>query len=65
MPNAVLVIDMIRGFLEEGFPLYCGDKARRIIPNIQLLLEKELKNGSTINVTIKKKPMTPAASIIA
>jgi nicotinate phosphoribosyltransferase len=48
MPNAVLVIDMIRGFLEEGFPLYCGDKARRIIPNIQLLLEKELKNGSTI-----------------
>ena len=48
MANAVLVIDMLRGFLEEGYPLYCGDKARRIIPNIQALLELELAKGSTI-----------------
>ncbi len=48
MANAVLVIDMLRGFLEEGYPLYCGDKARRIIPNIQRLLEQELAQGSRV-----------------
>ena len=45
MANAVLVIDMLRGFLEEGYPLYCGDKARGIIPSIQKLLERELAQG--------------------
>jgi len=48
MANAVLVVDMLRGFLEEGYPLYCGDKARRIIPNIKRLLEEELAQGSKI-----------------
>ena len=48
MANAVLVIDMLRGFLEEGYPLYCGDKARDIIPNIKALLERELRQGSRI-----------------
>ena len=48
MANAVLVIDMLRGFMEEGCPLYCGAKARRIIPNIQRLLEKEQSQGSKI-----------------
>ncbi len=48
MANAVLVIDMLRGFLEEGHPLYCGARARRIIPNIQGLLERELAQGSQV-----------------
>jgi len=48
MANAVLVIDMVRGFFEEGYPLYCGEKARRIIPNVQRLLEQELTRGSKI-----------------
>jgi len=48
MANAVLVVDMVRGFLEEGHPLYCGDKARRIIPNVQGLLEQELAQGSKV-----------------
>ena len=48
MANAVLVIDMLRGFLEEGYPLYCGDKARRIISNVQDLLEQELAQGSKV-----------------
>jgi len=48
MADAVLVIDMLRGFLEEGHPLYCGDKARRIIPNVQRLLEQELAQGSRV-----------------
>ena len=48
MANAVLVIDMLRGFLEEGYPLYIGAKARRIIPNVQGLLERELAKGSKV-----------------
>ncbi|MBA7621599.1 hypothetical protein ES703_28963 [subsurface metagenome] len=48
MTKVVLVSDMLRGFLEEGYPLYCGEKARRIIPNIQGLLERELKQGSKV-----------------
>jgi len=39
---------MVRGFLEEGYPLYCGERARRIIPNVQRLLERELAQGSTV-----------------
>ena len=48
MTNAVLVADMTRAFLEPGHPLYCGDRARRIITNVQRLLEQELKKGSKI-----------------
>ncbi len=48
MANAVLVVDMLRGFLEEGNPLYCGNEARRIIPNVVALLEAEKKRGSSI-----------------
>jgi len=48
MANAVLVVDMVRGFLEEGYPLYCGDRARRIIPNVRRLLEQELAQGSKV-----------------
>ena len=48
MANAVLVVDMLRGFLEEGYPLHIGAKARCIIPNIQRLLERELAQGSKV-----------------
>ncbi|MCJ7426068.1 MAG: nicotinate phosphoribosyltransferase [Dehalococcoidales bacterium] len=48
MANVVLVSDMLRGFLEEGYPLYCGESARRIIPNIQRRLEREIAQGSTV-----------------
>ncbi len=48
MANAVLVIDMLKGFLEEGCPLYCGAKARNIIPNVKKLLKEETKKGSKI-----------------
>ena len=48
MTNAVLVIDMLRGFLEEGYPLYVGDKARQIIPKIKGLLERGLRQGSKV-----------------
>ncbi|MEE8583092.1 MAG: isochorismatase family cysteine hydrolase [Dehalococcoidales bacterium] len=48
MANAVLVVDMLRCFLEPGMTLYAGDRARGIIPNIQGLLEKEIKIGSQV-----------------
>ncbi|MBL7208593.1 MAG: nicotinate phosphoribosyltransferase [Dehalococcoidia bacterium] len=48
MTRAVVAVDMVRGFLEKGYPLYCGASSRRIIPNIQKLLEKELAQGSKL-----------------
>ena len=48
MPDAVLVVDMVKGFLEPGHNLYCGDGARDIIPNVRSLLERERANGSHI-----------------
>jgi len=48
VPNAVLVVDMLRGFLEEGYPLYIGAELRKIIPHIMKLLDKELSQGSII-----------------
>jgi len=44
--TVVLVIDMLRGFLEEGYPLFCGHESRKIIPRVIKLLndleEKEI-----------------------
>jgi nicotinate phosphoribosyltransferase len=47
-PTAIIVADPVRGFLEEGHPLYCGPGARRIIPNIQRMLEEELPRGAKV-----------------
>ena len=48
MPNAVLVVDMVRGFLEPDHNLYCGDDSRSIIEPVQNLLRRESESGSTI-----------------
>ena len=48
MGNALLVIDMLVGFLEEGHNLYCGDDARKIIPNVKRLIEDEQARGSSV-----------------
>jgi len=48
MARVIIVSDMLRGFLEEGYPLFCGIEARNIISNIQKLLERELEQGSKI-----------------
>ncbi len=45
MSNVVLVVDMLRGFLEDGYPLYCGDEARAIIPAARSVIERELADG--------------------
>ena len=48
MPNVVLVIDMVKGFLEPGHNLYCGDESRDIIPRVHDLLTREQAAGSEI-----------------
>jgi nicotinamidase-related amidase len=48
MAEAVLVVDMLRGFLEEGYPLYIRAESRRIIPNIQSLLERAPARGAKV-----------------
>lgn len=48
MPDAVLVLDMVRGFCEEGHNLYVGPAIRQIIPPIQRLLREEKARGSRI-----------------
>jgi nicotinamidase/pyrazinamidase len=51
MADVVLVIHMQRCFLEEGRPLFCGDKSLQIIPNVRKLLDQQLAQGSTIIFT--------------
>ena len=53
MSNTVIVIDMLKGFLEEGYPLYCGEAGRRIIPNVQGLLEQELEKREEEKARLK------------
>ena len=48
MSNVLLVVDMIVGFLEPGHNLFCGDKARDIIPNVQELIDREMDLGSEV-----------------
>jgi nicotinamidase/pyrazinamidase len=48
MANAVLIIDMVRGFLEPGHSLYCGDQSRQLIPRVHELAERELRRGSKL-----------------
>ena len=49
MPErVVIVVDMIRGFLEEGHPLYLGEGARQIIPCVAELLRREQAAGSKV-----------------
>jgi len=45
LSDALLIIDMVRGFLEPGHPLYCGDESRRLIPTVHSLAERELGAG--------------------
>jgi nicotinamidase-related amidase len=48
VPKVILIVDMIRGFLEKGNNLYCGDASRDIIQNVIKLLDSEIGNGSDL-----------------
>lgn len=46
--RVVIVVDMLRGFLEPGRPLDCGEAARAIIPAVRRRIEAEMARGATI-----------------
>ena len=46
--RAVIVVDMLRGFLEPGRPLDCGESARAIIPAVRRRIEEEQARGATV-----------------
>ncbi len=48
VPCVVIVADMVKGFLERGYPLFCGESARRIIPSVKRLLEREISHGARV-----------------
>ena len=48
MANVVLVVDMLKGFMEPGHNLYCGESSREIIGPVRSLLERERAAGSRI-----------------
>ena len=51
MADVVIVVDMLRGFLEEGYPLSCGAGARRVIGPVGELIERRLGEGDTVLFT--------------
>lgn len=46
--RAVIVVDMLRGFLEPGHSLFGGDACRAIIPATRALLERERAAGALL-----------------
>ena len=48
---ALSVIGMQRGFLEDGYPLFCGNAARGIIPSVKRLIERERRKGTPVFFT--------------
>ena len=46
--KALLVIDMLKDFLDLEGKLYCGDKSREIIPYIQNLVETFKSDGNQV-----------------
>ncbi len=56
--NVILVIDMLKGFLESGYPLFCGEEARKIIPNVIKLLS-ENKDNAVLYICDSHSPDDP------
>jgi len=46
MANVVLVVDMLRGFCEEGRNLYIGPPIHQVVRSIRILLQEERAKGS-------------------
>ena len=46
--RAVIVVDMLRGFLEAGYPLDVGDAGRAIAPAVRRRIVEEMARGAAI-----------------
>lgn len=62
--EVILIIDMLRGFLEEEGALYCGPKSRNIIPAVLKLLA-EKKEAERIYLCDNHAPDDPEFSMFA
>jgi nicotinamidase-related amidase len=51
MREVLIVVDMQKGFLEPGRPLYCGDEARQSIPRVAELVKEKQEQGATVIFT--------------
>lgn len=40
MANVLIVVDMLEGFCTEGYPLFCGEDAVKIIPFVKRKIEE-------------------------
>lgn len=48
MKKVLIVTDMLEGFLREGYPLYCGKEAEKIIPFVRDKIKEYSDRGETI-----------------
>jgi len=46
--KALLVVDMVKDFIEKGGALYCGDRSRRIIPFVKQKIEEFHRSGDLV-----------------
>lgn len=44
--RVIIVVDMLRGFMEPKYPMYCGEESRKIIP----IIKNYIKREDTINL---------------
>jgi len=51
MANAIIVVDMQKGFMAPESTLYCGDAAREIIPRIKERVGEEKAAGAAVFFT--------------
>ena len=46
--KALIVVDILKDFIDKDGALYCGDKSREIIPFVQKKIEEVRNNGGTV-----------------
>ncbi len=51
MANAVIIVDMQKGFMEPGGTLFCGEGARQIISPVRSRVEREKAAGAALFFT--------------
>lgn len=51
MPNAIIVVDMQKGFMAPEGTLFCGEEAREIIPRVKKRVEREKAGGAAVFFT--------------
>ena len=51
MANAVIVVDMQKGFMAPEGTLFCGEAAREIIPGVRERVEREMAGGAVVFFT--------------